>query len=150
MTNDDMKSHAKGIIDAADRYGVVDLKLTAEACLIRTTTFSIENLLDHLLYADLKNCALLKEAAIDFMLENKDAVLKKVSFNDAPRALVSDVLAELSRGEKSGRTDVNSGTDLHAMRVSELRWKASEKGLTVDGSKEMLIAALKEVSEEDA
>jgi hypothetical protein len=30
------------------------------------------------------------------------------------------------------------------MRVSELRRKAHEKGLNVDGSREMLIAALKE------
>jgi hypothetical protein len=36
------------------------------------------------------------------------------------------------------------------MRISELRWKAHESGLDVDGSREMLIAALEENSEEDS
>ncbi|KAL3767236.1 hypothetical protein ACHAW5_005247 [Stephanodiscus triporus] len=127
-----MKLHARGIIDAADKYGVVDLKLAAEACLVKTTTaFSIENLLDLLLYADSMNCALLKEAATDFMLENKVEVLEKISFKDAPGDLISDFLAALERGESKDRTDGDSGTDLSAKRISELRWKAQEKGLNV-------------------
>ena len=65
-----------------------------------------------------------------------------VSFNDAPGSLFSDILAALSRGEKKGLTDGNSGTDLSAMRISELRLKAHKNGLNVDGSREMLIAAL--------
>ncbi|KAL3762575.1 hypothetical protein ACHAW5_003113 [Stephanodiscus triporus] len=150
VTDDDMKSHAKEIIDAADRYGVVDLKLAAEACLVETTAFSVENLLDLLLYAESKNCALLKEAAMDFMLENRGEVLEKVSFDDAPGAFVRDVLAALERGASKDSTDGDSGTDLSAMRISELRWKAHENGLNVDGSREMLIAALKEVSDEGA
>jgi hypothetical protein len=150
VTDDDMKSHAKGIIDAADKYGVVDLKLAAEACLVKTTAFSVENLLDHLLYADSKNCALLKEAAIDFMVENKGEVRKKVSFKDAPGDLISDVLAAMERGESKDRTDGDSETDLSTMRISKLRLKAHENGLNVDGSREMLIAALEEVSKEYA
>jgi hypothetical protein len=47
-----MKSHAKNILDAADRYGVVDLKLAAEACLVKTTAFSIEIFFYLLLFAD--------------------------------------------------------------------------------------------------
>ena len=119
MTNDDMKSHAKEIIDAADKYRVVDLKLAAEACLVKRTTFSVENLLDLLLYADSKNCALLKEAAMDFMLENRDEVLQKVSFKDAPGALLSDFLAALARGERKDRFNGDSGTDLSAMRIND-------------------------------
>jgi hypothetical protein len=34
------------------------------------------------------------------------------------------------------------------MSISELRWKAHIKGLEVDGSREMLIAALNEITEE--
>ena len=76
IADDDMKTHAKEIVDAADRWGVVDLKLEAEACLVQTTAFGVENLWDLLLYADSKNCALLKEAAMDFILDNRDEVLK--------------------------------------------------------------------------
>ena len=56
VSDDDMKSHAKEIIDAADTYGVIDLKLAAEACLVEMTSFTMENLMDLLLYADSKNC----------------------------------------------------------------------------------------------
>ncbi len=59
----------------------------AEACLVDSTAFTIENLVDLLLHADSKNCALLKEAAMDFMLEN-DEVLEKISFKDAPGGVV--------------------------------------------------------------
>jgi hypothetical protein len=77
---DDMKSHAKEVIDAADKYGVVNLKLEAEAYLVEATTFTIENVMELLLYADSKNLALLKEAAMDFIVENKMEVIDKLSF----------------------------------------------------------------------
>jgi hypothetical protein len=142
VADDDMTSYAKDILDAADRYGVVDLKLAAEACLVKATAFGIENLKELLLFADSKNCALLKEAAIDFMLKNSDEVYKKISFTDAPGALLSDVLAALCRkGMKKG---------LSGMRVNDLRWRAHKSGLDVDGSREMLIAALKEDSDEES
>jgi hypothetical protein len=144
----DMKSHAKEIIDAADKYGVVDLKLEAEASLVRATTFNMENLLDLLLFADSKNCALLKEAAMDYMVVNQGEVRKKISFNDAPGALIIDVLAAFGRGETMGGTD--GWDELSVMRISELRWKAHESGLDVDGSREMLIAALEKDLEEEA
>ena len=34
VAGDDLKCHAKEIIDTADRYSVVDLKLESEACLV--------------------------------------------------------------------------------------------------------------------
>jgi hypothetical protein len=149
VADDDMRSHAKEILDAADKYGVVDLKLEAEASLVQTADFCVENLLDLLLYADSMNCALLKEAATDFMLENKVEVLEKISFKNlhVPGALVGDVLTALTREEKKGGTDGDSGTELSAMRVSELRWKAHRNGLNADGSREMLIAALEKGSQ---
>jgi hypothetical protein len=42
------------------------------------------------------------------------------------------------------------GNELSVMRISELRWKAHESGLDVDGSREMLIAALEKDLEEEA
>ena len=135
VVDDDMKSHAKEIVDVAHRYGVVDLKLMAKAYLVDTTAFSIENLMDHLVYADSKTCDLLKEAALDFMLENNGEVLKKISFKDAPGALVCDVSMAMVRGKKKGGR--------WAMCLNELLWKAHKSGLSVDGSREMLAASLK-------
>jgi hypothetical protein len=61
-------THAKEIIDAADKYGVVNLKLEAEACFVEGTTFTIENVMEHLFYAESENCALLKEVTMDFIV----------------------------------------------------------------------------------
>ena len=144
ISNEDMKSHAREIIDAADRYGVISLKLEAEASIVDATTFTIDNVKELLLYAESKNCALLKEAAMDFIVENKADVIENLSFVEAPGALVGDVLATVLRGEREdwivGDSD---GNHFPSMRVSELRKKAHEKGLDVDGSSEMLITALK-------
>ena len=142
ISNDDMKSHAKEIIDAADRFGVTSLKLEAELSLVNNTLFDIENVKELLLYADSKNCALLKEAAMDYMLENKDVVLKNIRFDDAPGSLVSDVFAAIARAETMKD---DSASHFHSMRISELRQMVHDKGLEVDGSREMLIALLEKV-----
>jgi hypothetical protein len=147
ISDDDMKSHARDIIDAADKYGVVNLKLVAEASLVEDTIFTIENVMELLLYAESKNLALLKEAAMDYIVENKNEVQEKLSFADTvPGNLMRDLLAAMSRGERAvaGGIDVVGGdSHYNALRISELRKRAHEKGLNVDGSREMLIASLK-------
>lgn len=149
VSEEDMKTQAKEIIEAADRFGIAILKLEAEACFLEATVFTLENVVDHLLYADSKNCALLKETAVDFMLENKVEVLKKVSMQDIPGGLFTDLLAAVARGEEATSGNVASSEDKYStMRVSALRRKCHENGLNVDGSREVLIAALKERSSE--
>jgi speckle-type POZ protein len=149
VSENDIKSHAREIIDAADKYGVVNLKLESEACLVEGTTFTIENVKEILIYAESKNCALLKEAAMDYVVANKADVIKKLSFNDAPGTLLNDMLTAFVRSETESRAPAggNDENDISSMRVSELRRKAHEKGLNVDGSREMLIATLKAVQE---
>ena len=147
-----MKSQTKEIIDAANRYGVVNLKLEAEAFFVGATTFSLENVMEQLLYADSMSCALLKEAAMDFIVENSAAVIDKISFNDLlTTTLFRDVQSAVSRREKklgvSGGGDGDNESHFNSMRISELHRESHEKGLNVDGSREMLIAALKAVQE---
>jgi hypothetical protein len=145
-----MVLQARDVIDAADKYGVVNLKLEAEASLVEGTTFTIENVMELLLYADSKNLALLKEAAIGYMAENRDEVLEKLSFTDVPGALVRDLWAT-ARGEvRNNGTNVHVDNQYNALRISELRKRAHEKGLNVDGSREMLIAALKTVQDHES
>jgi hypothetical protein len=100
--------------------------------------------MEHLLYAESKNLALLKEAAMDFIVENKSEVIKKMSFVDmVPGTLMKDLLVATSRGERNvGGADVNVESQYDSMRISELRKRSYEKGLNVDGSREMLIVAL--------
>jgi len=148
VSEDDMVLHARAIIDAADKYGAVNLKLEAEASLVEGTTFTIENVMELLLYADSKNLALLKEAAMDYMMENRDEVLEKLSFTDVPGTFMRDLLAATARGEvRNNETNVHVDNNYNALRISELRKMAHEKGLSVDGSREMLIAALKTVQD---
>ena len=143
ISDDDMKSHAKEIIDAADRYGVATLKLEAEACLVEDTTFSLENVKELLLYAESKNCALLKEVAMDFLVNKKDEVTGKISFNDAPGNLMNDLFAAMAREPNRAGAAAIGENEYNTMCISELRRIAHERGLDVDGSREMLIAALK-------
>ncbi len=132
ISGDDMREHTKEILDAADKFGVTYLKLAAEAHFVQATSFRLENMMEHLLYAESKNCALLKEAVMDFIVENGDEVLNTISFNGviAPVTVIKDIIAAVVRGKKKGGG------------ISELRQKAHKKGLDVDGSREMLIAAL--------
>ena len=97
----------------------------------------MENLLEHLLYAEAKNCALLKEAAMDFVVKNKMGILDKAILKDVPPHLLTDMLAVVARGEGTGNTDED------AMRVNELRRRAHEQGLDMNGSRETLVATLK-------
>ena len=137
-------SHTKEIIEAADRYGLSNLKLEAEVCYVSSMEITLENVMEHLHFADSKNCALLKETIMDFIVENKVDILEKSVMRDAPIDLINDILAAIVRVENKGRRDYVS--DLFSvMSISELREKAEYEGVEIDGSRETLIASLKQV-----
>ena len=91
IADNEMKLHAKEIINAADVYGVVNLKLDAET----------------------------------------------LSFEHAPKTFVKDLLITCASGEG------NSNNKLDRMPVNELRRDCHLKRLDFQGSREVLIAALK-------
>jgi hypothetical protein len=133
------------IIDAADKFGVTTLKLEAEASYVKSLNITLYNVMDHFQYADSKNCALLKEVIMDFIVKNKAEVMENKILLNCTVDLSNDILAAMMRGEKVGKASAGSGNGgggLAAMGISELRQKAFEKGLEVDGSREMLISAL--------
>ena len=143
LSEEELKINAKDIIDACDKYGVVHLKLEAEAKYVESTEITMDNMMDNLLYADSKNLALLKEAVMDYIVSNKDDIIGKISFDDVPGGTVTDVLTAVSRGEQRGEGD---SKDYNKMRVGTLRKLLDRKGLDVDGSREAMIALLKEES----
>ena len=148
LSDEELKQNAKGIIDACDKYGVVGLKLEAESCYVNSTTITINNMIDNLLYADSKNLALLKETVIDFAVEKSKDIIGKVSFDNVPGYIMTDLLTAVARGANRGARVYQKGDDeeeaLNTMRVSELREMLDKKGLEVDGSREAMIAVLKE------
>eukprot|EP00578_Thalassiosira_sp_NH16_P010504 CAMPEP_0181111496 /NCGR_PEP_ID=MMETSP1071-20121207/19306_1 /TAXON_ID=35127 /ORGANISM="Thalassiosira sp., Strain NH16" /LENGTH=309 /DNA_ID=CAMNT_0023195393 /DNA_START=107 /DNA_END=1033 /DNA_ORIENTATION=+ len=50
----ELEANARDIINASDKYGLSNLKLEAEACLVNTTTINVGNVMDLLLYSDSK------------------------------------------------------------------------------------------------
>ena len=141
IDKDDLQSDAKDIIEASDRFGIAGLKLEAEANYVDTVELSLDNIVELVTYADSKNLALLKERCMDFLSSaNKIEVAEKVSFDDMPSHLVKDLMVSFARREGG---EASKGDALSTMRVSQLRQLAHEKGLSVDGSREMLIDAIK-------
>jgi len=147
LSNDDMKQHAKSIIDVADKYGIVGLKLEAEAAYVTSERITIENVIDKLLYADSKNLALLKEAVMDYLVKNGKEAMTKLSFDNVPGSAMKDLLAAMTRGKSEEGEDKTAKSvlnDYNTMRVNTLRKLLHEYGLDVDGSREMMIARLEE------
>mmetsp|Transcript_7543 Transcript_7543/g.17094 ORF Transcript_7543/g.17094 Transcript_7543/m.17094 type:complete len:399 (-) Transcript_7543:67-1263(-) len=140
--------NAKEILDAADKYGVPNLKLEAEAFLVNSITLDVDNMMEHLLYADSKNCALLKESVMDFIANNEVEVLENVSLKDLPGGMFADLLTAVARGKKKDAANMDGSSDeqYSTMRISDLRRKLDEEGLDIDGSRETLIGALEENS----
>ena len=145
VADEDMNDNAKDIIEATDKYGIVGLKLEAEASLVNSTTITFDNAIDNLLYADSKNCALLKEEVMDFIAENSNEAVNKLSFEDVPGSVVKDLLVAVNRG-KAKDNNTSSANGCNAMRVNDLRKLLHEKGLDVDGSREMMIARLEKAA----
>lgn len=148
----DLKTHAKDIIDAADKYSIVSLKLEAEVAYVNATQITMENAMENLLYADSKNCALLKETVMDYLVENdiEAANTNKISFDDFPGHVVKDLLVATARSKREYNMGIDNkdnnkddASDLNTMRVSELRKWLQEKGLDVDGSREAMIETLR-------
>ncbi len=143
VPEDELKANAKDIIDAADKYSIVNLKLEAEAAYVKSTDITMDNAMDNLLYADAKNCALLKEAVIDFLAENSTEAVERISFKDVPGHLMKDLLVVISRNGNKEASDTAAADELSTLRVSALRRKLEAKGLDIDGSREAMIESIK-------
>ena len=146
VSDEDLKNNAKETIDAADKYGLVNLKLEAEASLVKSTTITFDNAIDNLLYADSKNCALLQEAVLDFVAKNQKEASTKLSFGNVPGHVIPHLLAATSR-EDIGNSSTSSSADANdfgTMRINTMRKMLHEKGLDIDGSRETMIARLEE------
>ncbi len=151
ISEEEFKIHSKDLINAADKYGVTNLKLEAEVWYVHHTEITFDNVIDNLLYADAMNCALLKETVMDFIAENKKK-MQKVSFDDVPGNACKDLLAAMSRRYQDDNCcggdddEEEDNVDFDKLRIGELRQKVQEEGLEIDGSRDSLIAALKEHS----
>ncbi|KAL3827027.1 hypothetical protein ACHAXA_007534 [Cyclostephanos tholiformis] len=140
----DVISRAREIYEAADAYGMIELKLEAEAYYVNYAIVSVDNVVELLTFADEKKCDLLKERVMDYIVTNKVEVLARLSLEDVPGVLFSDLLAAVARVD--GTTSCREEEDEQSypfMGIGELRRMAHERGLSIDGSRASLISALK-------
>ena len=133
----------KDIIDAANRFGVVGLKLAVESHLVQAMAISSKNVADWLIFADAKTCPLLKEQATDFFVSRSEDLLNSDASNqlrESPR-LLAELMVEIARSANPIRRDFED--DESRLSVRELRDKLMEAGLDIDGDKETLVARLR-------
>ena len=132
-------SRTKEIIEVADKYGIISLKLEAEAMYVSSLKLTLENVMEHFMFAEAKNCAYLKENVLDFIVDNKAEIMKlKILSSPTGGPSSSDILVAVAMSETKSKDE----NELSTLRISELRRKAHEKNMDVDGSREALISAL--------
>ena len=131
------------MIEVADKYGLTNLKLRAEIFFVGTVYIEFDNFMEYLQFAKSKNCYLLQEAVMDFIVENKIRILEKKMLEGAPDNITYDILSSMARREIQLAASASEKNSLNVMSLSELRRRAHARGLEVDGSREMLISALK-------
>lgn len=135
--------NGEDIIDAADRYGIVGLKLAVERALVESLVIDSSTVAKWLIFADSKNCPLLKEQATAYFVSRSKDILNHESskeLKESPK-LLTELMREIYETANIDSRFDNSGRN---MSVDELRKKLDEKDLDVDGSKEMLVSRLEE------
>ena len=132
--------HAMDIIDAANYFGVVGIKLEAEAMFVASRSITAENVVEYILFADAKECALLKEYAVSVFTARLKDVMNSESFLELAKS--PQLMRELMMPVVDCGTPPINGDDLGMMPVITLRRRLEEKGLDIDGTKEMLISRL--------
>ena len=130
--------HGKGLIDASNRYELVQMKMFVENVLVRERILTKWNVSDYILFADAQCCPLLKEYAIRYFLMHRREVLKSECSQNLKES--GELLSEIMM--LTDPHDVDDGTE--ALTVNELRKELDKLNLDVDGSKDALVSRLEE------
>jgi hypothetical protein len=146
---EDLPNEARELLDVANRFGCKALKLAAEAELA-SSCITVDTAADMILIGDAKNCALLKEAAIDCSAANSMLVKSSKGWKEIEESLpLMKELMDVVIGNKKRPAPANGSEQeerdyYKRICVSTLRRKLEDKGLDVDGSREMLISRLEQ------
>jgi hypothetical protein len=133
--NDALK-YGKELINAANKYELIELKMAVENLLVKERILTTKNVADYILFADAQSTPLLKEYAVSFFLLHCREVLESEHskcLRDSAELLTEMML--LMNDENKGKK---------TMSVNELRNELGKRKLDVDGSKETLISRLEE------
>ena len=139
----DWNNDAKKFIDAAQKYAIADLKVEAEAWHVTYFTLAVDNAIEALLYAG-DGLSSLRDAAMNFILNNAKEVITSDSFENGnmTKAITNEILVAIfTAGDDNTDTDEKGG---EILSINYLRRVLYEKGLDIDGSREMLVSRLNE------
>ena len=137
-------SHAKEMLEIADKYGVSNLKLQAEAYYVAFIQLNVDNLMENIHLASALNCAVLNEVTMEYISHNLAAVVEKTSLTQFPGCLCKDMLVAIIRRLNTGRY-FNFRSKTNTTTIGDLRRQAHANELEVDGSRDMLISALSQL-----
>lgn len=138
-----LEQSARDLLDAADRFGCSNLKLIAESKLVESE-LKPETAAELLLLADGRSCALLKEAALDYIKGNAAAVMDSPGWSQIEKS--PSLMSEVMKVTFKHKTTTTYDSDPGQMTVTELRRQLQQEGQSEDGTKEILIQRLKEAA----
>ena len=130
--------YCKDLIDLSNRFEVTRLKMIVENKMVRERIMTKENVSDYILFADAHCCPLLKEYAVSYFFLYRREILESQHSKRLKES--AELLSEIIMLTESE----NENDDCKCMTVNELRKKLGKRKLDVDGSKDALVARLKE------
>ena len=149
-TSFDWETHARSVLELANKYNVPSLKVEAEVRYVECFKFTVDNVIEQILYADAMECPLLREASMKFILSpvNFKGVVSSRAFREEllqARYIAQEIVVAHASAADSDvdSVDVNANVHFDDMPVDDIRFLLKERGLDLDGSLEMLISRLK-------
>jgi hypothetical protein len=127
--------HGKELINAANKYELVELKMAVKNALVQERILTKENVTDYILFADAQSCPLLKEYATYYFILHCNEVLRSehsIRLRESGD-LLSEIILQMAGGNEE------------EMSVTMPRKELDKFGLDADGSKDALISRLKGV-----
>jgi speckle-type POZ protein len=136
-TNKDAIKYDKELINAANKYDLVELKMTVENILVQECVMTKENVSEYIVFADSKCCPLLKEYALSYFVLHCKDILKSEHSQILRESgeLLSEIIILTGLGSDAG---------IGSMSVAQLRKELRKRKLDLDGSKESLVSRLEE------
>ena len=136
-----IQKYGMRIIEAADRFGIIPLKMAVETELVRNLVITAKNVTDYLIFAESKTCSLLKEVALSCFVARATDLLNsgtQEKLSESPNLMV-ELMKEMS---KRNDTDTRRFNEYGNLSVNQLRKRLADEELDIDGSKEMLVSRL--------
>jgi hypothetical protein len=138
-TSETIHNKAQSLLEIADRFRCIGLKLMAEKDLVETG-ITEDTVAELILLAHEKNCSLLKEAAVEFFAANPSAVMSSVGWTKVTKS--PDIMKELMQVLVGKESDESN--NYKYLRVADLRKMLEDQDLHVDGCRHMLVERLTE------